>query len=116
MRICRLILIFIFGLSPVLAKTQAASGGAVSTPDSQISGKIFAHGKAAPGATVTLQDAVTSKKITMTADKHGKYAFSKVFSGDYSLSASFKSKESDSENISIGHGEKLKKDLKIKND
>jgi hypothetical protein len=116
MRAHTLILIFILGVSSVLAKVQTASGGVVSTPDNQISGKVTVNGKVAQGAIVTLQDAVTSKKMTATADNHGKYIFLKVFSGDYTLSVSFKNKESESENISIGHGEKLKKDLKIKND
>ena len=117
MRVYTLILIWVFGLSCISAKVQTASGGAPSTPDNQVSGKVLAaHGRSATGAIVTLQDAVTSQKTTATADKHGKYLFTKVFPGQYSLSARFKDKESESQSISLSHGEKLKRDLKIKND
>lgn|SRR5579864_1000405 len=116
MRVQASILISILGLFCISAQGQSMDGGARSVSDNQVSGKVLAHGKAAPGAIVTLQDTVSSEKTTATADKHGKYVFPKVFSGQYSLSASFKDKKSESENISIGHGDKLKKDLKIKND
>ncbi|MFL6315037.1 MAG: carboxypeptidase-like regulatory domain-containing protein [Terriglobales bacterium] len=117
MRVHALILICILGVLCISAKGQAAGGPVHSTSDSKISGKVTdLHGKVAPGAIVTLRDVVTEEKTTATADKHGKYLFASVFPGEYSLSASFKNKESDSQSISLGHREKLQKDLKIKND
>jgi hypothetical protein len=99
------------------ARHQTAGGGVPVTPDCRISGKVTAaHGKTAPGAIVTLQNTQTGLKLTVKADKHGKYLFAKVVPGDYSLSASYKNKESEAQTISLDHLDKLEKDLDIKND
>jgi hypothetical protein len=112
-----LALITFLGLLCVSAKGQTTSGGVHSAPDGQVFGKVItAHGKAVPGAIVTLRDAVTGQKAVATADKHGKYLFANVFEGDYALSASFKEKESATQDISLGHRERLRKDLQIKNE
>jgi hypothetical protein len=119
MRVLALVLICFLGVlfTPEKARAQDASGGKPITPDSQVSGKVTTgHGKTAQGAIVTLQDAVTGNKMTAKADKHGKYVFAKVPPGDYSLSASMNNKESEAQNISLAHRDKLQKDLKIKND
>lgn len=117
MRVHALILVCILGVLGISAKGQEMAGKVHSTPDSRVSGKVTdIHGKAAPGAIVTLRDVVSGEKTTATADKQGKYLFAKVFPGDYSLSASFKDRQSEAQNISLGHGEKLQKDLNIKND
>jgi hypothetical protein len=117
MRVHALVLICVLGVFciPANARPQDANGGRPITPDSQVSGKVTAvHGKAATGAIVTLQNTQTGLKMTAKADKHGKYLFAKVVPGDYSLSASLKNKESDSQTISLDHLDKLQKDLKIK--
>jgi hypothetical protein len=119
MRVHALVLICVLGFfcTPANARPQDAEGGKRITPDSQISGKVAAaDGKAALGAIVTLQDAVTGRKMTAKTDKHGKYVIPRVPPGDYSLSASLANKESETQNISLGHRVKARKDLKIKND
>jgi len=116
MRVHALVLICVLGVlcTSANATLQDASGGKPITPDSQVSGKVrTAHGKAAPGAIVTLRDNVTGEKMTAASDSHGNYIFTKVFPGDYSLSATLKNKESESQSLSLGHREKLKKDLQI---
>lgn len=119
MRVHALVLICVLAVlcTSANATLQDANGGRPITPDSQVSGKVTAaNGKAAPGAIVTLQDALTGRKMTSKADKHGKYVFAKVPPGDYSLSANLANKESETENISLSHRDKLQKNLKIKND
>jgi hypothetical protein len=119
MRVHVLVLICVLGVFciPANARLQTVGGGVRVTPDSQVSGKVTAlHGKAAPGAIVTLQNTQTGLKMTAKTDKHGKYLFAKVVPGDYSLSASLKNKESEAQTISLDHRDKVQKDLKIKND
>ena len=117
MRVHALLVICVLGFLCIPARGQTTDGGVHSRPDNQVFGKVIAaHGKAAPGAIVTLRDAVTGQKTTATADKHGKYLFASVFQGDYALSASFKDKESEPQDISLGHREKLRKDLRIRNE
>jgi hypothetical protein len=119
MRVHALVLICVLGIFsiPASARPQDANGGRPITPDSRVSGKVTTvHGKAAPGAIVTLQNTQTGLKMTAKTDKHGKYLFAKVVPGDYSLSASFKNKESEAQTISLDHRDKVQKDLKIKND
>src|ERR1700720_136476 len=80
MRVYALVLICVLGIFsiPASARPQDANGGRPITPDSQVSGKVTAvHGKAAPGAIVTLQNTQTGLKMTTKTDKHGKYLLQK---------------------------------------
>lgn len=98
MRVHILALIGVLGLFSISVKAQgqtagSGSGGGHSKADNQVSGKVIAaHGGAVPDAIVTLRDNVTGEKMTATCDYHGKYLFTKVFPGDYSLSATVKTK------------------------
>src|SRR5579864_4039448 len=119
MRVHALVLLCVFGILRISAKAQGQTAGGTAGPghskaDIQVSGKVItAHHRAVRGAIVTLRDNITGEKMTATYDSHGKYIFTKVFPGDYSLSATLKNKKSESQNLSLGHREKLKKDLQI---
>ncbi|HEV2991881.1 MAG TPA: carboxypeptidase-like regulatory domain-containing protein [Candidatus Angelobacter sp.] len=117
MRTHGLLVICVLGLLCISAKAQDDGGGVHSTPNNQVAGRVItAHGKAVPGAIVILRDVVTGQKMIAKADKQGRYFFARVCYGEYSLSASFNDKKSETQIISLKHREQLQKDLEIKNE
>src|SRR5260370_8598827 len=92
-------------------EAESSSGGIASKPDITISGKVRNRkGRPAVGATVILRDAVTGEQRSTTTDKRGRYSFTKIFPGEYSLSATLKDKKAQSKDISVRHNDNLRED------